>query len=434
MRNCGNCGTELEFDDEYCTNCGVKQEALEDDYNKFCEACGTEIEKGDSFCTECGALVDNYVDDCTFDSGEDADVGNILEEMCTDQQGDLEQPEIRNKNNNRIVFKAVLTMVFVIMLASLGYFGYHYFKEEPDYSSIAKSVVEPVAEEPVAKEPEVEKSTAEEKTVEEPTVVDTYDESVDYNVYRQILQKYLNEPYQSTYFFADLDGNGIDELFVKTGSSETEYRADIYTIKNGKAEYIDQIEMSHSSINICGDGGVYLFWAHMGYYSLSQILLEQNTIRVAVIIPEIYDASGSYYEVDEYLNQKGIMEYQTEIVGYYTLLEDKVLGVLTTEISVSETVSSNDYYIIPDSNSRYLTRNDLTGLSADDLMLAQNEIYARRGRGFQDTYIQSYFDSQNWYSQIYTPQEFDALGDGIFNDYEYQNILIILEYEAEQGY
>lgn len=48
-------------------------------------------------------------------------------------------------------------------------------------------------------------------------------------------------------------------------------------------------------------------------------------------------------------------------------------------------------YILPDSDSRYLTDSDVRGLSANELMLARNEIYARHGRKFKDSELQNYF-------------------------------------------
>ncbi len=43
----------------------------------------------------------------------------------------------------------------------------------------------------------------------------------------------------------------------------------------------------------------------------------------------------------------------------------------------------DNYFIIPDSNMRYLTEDDLRGLSKDQLEIARNEIYARHGYQFQ---------------------------------------------------
>ncbi len=91
-------------------------------------------------------------------------------------------------------------------------------------------------------------------------------------------------------------------------------------------------------------------------------------------------------------------------------------------------------YIIPDSNSRYLTENDLEGLSQDEVCLARNEIFARYGRKFRTDWIRDYFLSTSWYEEQYEPDEFDAISNDIFNEYEKENIRIIVAYEAKMGY
>lgn len=56
--------------------------------------------------------------------------------------------------------------------------------------------------------------------------------------------------------------------------------------------------------------------------------------------------------------------------------------------------------IIPGSSQRRLTPSDLAGLNRAQLRLARNEIYARRGRIFQDPALQSYFSRFPWYRPI----------------------------------
>ena len=71
-----------------------------------------------------------------------------------------------------------------------------------------------------------------------------------------------------------------------------------------------------------------------------------------------------------------------------------------------------------ESNSAYLTRDQLEGLSKDQLAYARNEIYARHGRRFQDQMFQDYFNAKSWYVPQYDPDQFDAMQDTIFNEYE----------------
>jgi hypothetical protein len=86
-------------------------------------------------------------------------------------------------------------------------------------------------------------------------------------------------------------------------------------------------------------------------------------------------------------------------------------------------------YIIPYSSERLLTESDLWGLSARELQLARNEIYARNGRKFQTAELQDYFNSQSWYYGMYEPAEFDANVNTFMSDIEIKNVTTIKKYE-----
>ena len=87
-------------------------------------------------------------------------------------------------------------------------------------------------------------------------------------------------------------------------------------------------------------------------------------------------------------------------------------------------------YIIPDSDTRAYTVEEIQamGLTEWDLEIARNEIYARHGRGFNDSTIQNYFDQQEWYERKYDPAEFDAM-EGIMSPIELGNVAVIGEVE-----
>lgn len=76
-------------------------------------------------------------------------------------------------------------------------------------------------------------------------------------------------------------------------------------------------------------------------------------------------------------------------------------------------------YILPNSSTSYLTDGEISGLTDDELQMAINEIYARHGRRFQDSGIQSYFDGKSWYQGIIEPDDFD---ESVLSDVELQNI------------
>ena len=93
---------------------------------------------------------------------------------------------------------------------------------------------------------------------------------------------------------------------------------------------------------------------------------------------------------------------------------------------------SSDDYILPYSDSEYLTEDDLDGLTPDEIRLACNELYARHGRKFKDADYQAYFNSKSWYHGTVEPDDFDDTA--VFNKYELANRDFIIAYEKEKGY
>jgi len=88
-------------------------------------------------------------------------------------------------------------------------------------------------------------------------------------------------------------------------------------------------------------------------------------------------------------------------------------------------------YILPYSDSQYLSESDLYGLTSEQLRIARNEIYARHGRTFNDEGLQSYFNSCSWYYGTVSPENFN---ENILNKYEKANRDLIARYEKERGY
>lgn len=54
-------------------------------------------------------------------------------------------------------------------------------------------------------------------------------------------------------------------------------------------------------------------------------------------------------------------------------------------------------FVFPDSNTRLLTSADLQGRSSDELRIARNEIFARRGRYFDSPELMDHFGKYAWY-------------------------------------
>ena len=100
-------------------------------------------------------------------------------------------------------------------------------------------------------------------------------------------------------------------------------------------------------------------------------------------------------------------------------------GTGTQYQSTSGNNSAGDY-VLPGSDSRYISSSELSGMDAATLRLARNEIYARHGRLFNAADLQSYFNGKTWYSGTISP---DAFSESVFNTYEKENLKQILNAE-----
>ena len=99
--------------------------------------------------------------------------------------------------------------------------------------------------------------------------------------------------------------------------------------------------------------------------------------------------------------------------------------------SFTEFQNENMEFVLPDSNCRYLNKDEIINLTAEECRIARNEIYARKGRKFKDEELQSYFEQFDWYSPFI---EADDFKDTMLNEYELHNRDLIVEYEKEMGY
>ena len=107
--------------------------------------------------------------------------------------------------------------------------------------------------------------------------------------------------------------------------------------------------------------------------------------------------------------------------------------VTPTPAEQAQNTAETGEYFFPESSNRYLTDEDLSGYSSDQLELAKNEIYARHGRKFVTQRIADYFNSKSWYQGTIDPDTFDAEQNSIFNEYELANISKIAEWEEQKA-
>lgn len=91
--------------------------------------------------------------------------------------------------------------------------------------------------------------------------------------------------------------------------------------------------------------------------------------------------------------------------------------------------ASDDEYILPNSDTVRLTRDDLQGLTKEELRLARNEIFARHGMIFGVADLDAYFGEKSWYEPTVAYADFYNVVE--MNMIEEANLVLISEVEEE---
>lgn len=81
-----------------------------------------------------------------------------------------------------------------------------------------------------------------------------------------------------------------------------------------------------------------------------------------------------------------------------------------------------DDYILPDAGEHVYTDKELEKLTAEELRLARNEIYARHGRKFKSDDLNQYFSAKTWYDPSVEPDSFDS---NVLNQNEKDNLKVV---------
>lgn len=125
-----------------------------------------------------------------------------------------------------------------------------------------------------------------------------------------------------------------------------------------------------------------------------------------------------------------------ETAREYKEMYSLVKAVASTVTIDKEGVKDNpEEYMLPLSGTVLVKEEDLLNFSDNELKLARNEIFARHGRQFEDSYLAAYFDSCSWYEGTTASEKFD---EGILSQTEKDNLKMIQSaeenYKAEHPY
>lgn len=166
-----------------------------------------------------------------------------------------------------------------------------------------------------------------------------------------------------------------------------------------------------------------VFGAFAGAIVGALILQGVSKIFVGKTISKIDTYNRVIYYENEDVDDENYGEYEPNSQN----IDNSVIWDKSEDDPMLQDVNDAQSYMIPGSDSRYLDRAELTGLSEYDLRIARNEIYARHGRIFKDQTLSSYFNAKEWYYPTIQPDDFD---EDSLSAIEKANVNLIKEVEA----
>lgn len=90
--------------------------------------------------------------------------------------------------------------------------------------------------------------------------------------------------YMQSYYFTDIDKDGVPELLVQYGAYEADMELHVYTWKNGKVKCIKKFHNNHTTYYAYPNGnGFILCYTFMGYESISKLTLKNGKLHATTI-------------------------------------------------------------------------------------------------------------------------------------------------------
>ena len=280
------------------------------------------------------------------------------------------------------------------------------------------------------------------------------------------------------YMIADFDADGEKELLTYETVNEAAIAYSMYEYDDNEVKLSDRYEIKDSYLS--GDGCYtfsfiygYANTIRIGYYSDGWVFLTGDG-EFVYFVGLTYEngkfevtGTGGYAGSDVYEDEELLTNLKNS--GIYAEWEDlDELGILRScsgsriysidvdttdekykddqympvymqrrvtfggfssleEVEEEYDKTAHENYIFPYSAEKYLTEEDLIGLSSEELRRGRNEIVARHGRKFSDEELQAYFDSKPWYYGYIEPEDFNT--EYMLNEIEKENMEFIKKHE-----
>lgn len=228
----------------------------------------------------------------------------------------------------------------------------------------------------------------------------------DYNELARYPEKYQGQPILLEGIVLQVTDEGKKELLS------------LDTTGNGDIVYVTYIRQDENVARILEDDRIKLWGIFQGVTNTETVLGSQSTLpSVEAAYVEVIAEKVTQEEAQETLAQEQPIQ-ETE--------KKEVPTVTSTPTSTQQLSKPNNYYVISDSSSRYLSGSDLSSLSDYQLKIARNEIYARHGYIFETSEMKNYFNNQAWYNPSISASNFS---DSMLNSIETHNIDLIKQFE-----
>lgn len=270
----------------------------------------------------------------------------------------------------------------------------------------------------------------------------------------------------------DFDGDGNEELLtydMEKRDGDWAVTASIYEQEDGQVQKADTKTLLEKAFSFCDSGDVRFFLKDDKYICMDSGLscfviadgmqyavkaYSYNGEKLVEMANEELQGSDFYelgHSMTEYVDQLNTMGFSKTAAAVYDrdvfricaadsgitflskillhhsyLEEDKTWAYDPyAYMEFVEGEEAEDAYVLPESNEKELSADELRDLGEDRLRIARNEIYARYGRSFQDEALAQYFQKKAWYCQS------ETIDDTVLSETELANRDLILQ--AEQN-
>lgn len=391
--------------------CPICRKEIKDN-SKFCGKCGSMIPR----CPSCGKVIEKKVRFCIYDG---TPLGEELTAMLPQEVNDVKNiPQKKRK-----VWILILVSVISLLLVAGIVVCLLYCNGKIDFLNREKQGVEA--------EVDQEEENVEQESLEAAQDETEVGDGVEEKHSEELLKE--NSDVEAT---VDLNVNIEEEVLAirevyndiveKINGDDFEER----NYANGAMAYFEQGKIKAIIVPNNMEGSTY---QKAFYYDTDKLIFAYYEAEDAhrlywvndTLIRWRYSADAKDAQNAQDHDMESSFDYE-----YWNMTAKNESDYYLKYVQYGENVAENDY-ILEESDSRYLTLEELDGMNADECRLARNEIYARHGRKFSDESLQAYFLQFDWYEPTIEPEAFD---ESMLNSYELENRDLIVQYEEEMGY